>query len=197
LGGGLFFTAGSIRPARGLEDLLLAMKHLSLQGEKSVRLIVAGESGHRMADYQKKLKDWAQKNNLSDRICWTGSLNKNEMAWCYSHCAAFVMTSRVESFGMIAGEAMAHGCMCISSDNPCLPEIFASSALYYPPKDFTTLAKQIQAVISMGQAEKAAMSRSAKDIASRFSWEICAQKTAAELARAVRNSKLNGRNAHE
>ena len=43
------FTAGSIRPARGLEDLLLALKHLSLQGEKSVRLVIAGESGHSMA----------------------------------------------------------------------------------------------------------------------------------------------------
>ena len=29
------FTAGSIRPARGLEDLLLVMKNLSLQGEKT------------------------------------------------------------------------------------------------------------------------------------------------------------------
>ncbi|MBT9150877.1 MAG: hypothetical protein DDT40_01056 [candidate division WS2 bacterium] len=32
--GQFLFTAGSIRPARGLEDLLLGMKHLSLQGEK-------------------------------------------------------------------------------------------------------------------------------------------------------------------
>ncbi|MCK4825897.1 glycosyltransferase, partial [bacterium] len=83
--GKFIFTAGSIRPARGLEDLLLAMKHLSLQGEKSVRLVIAGESGHSMVGYQKKLKDLAQVNNLSDRICWAGSLNENEMAWCYQN----------------------------------------------------------------------------------------------------------------
>ena len=32
--------------------------------------------------------------------------------------------------------------VCIPSDNQCLPENFGSFALYYPPKDFTTLAKR-------------------------------------------------------
>ena len=30
-----------------------------------------------MTGYQKKLKDWAQENKLSDRICLAGSLNEN------------------------------------------------------------------------------------------------------------------------
>ncbi|MBT9145641.1 MAG: hypothetical protein DDT42_01516 [candidate division WS2 bacterium] len=42
--GQFLFTAGSIRPARGLEDLLLAMKYLLLQGEKTVKVVIAGES---------------------------------------------------------------------------------------------------------------------------------------------------------
>ena len=95
------------------------------------------------------------------------------------------MTSRVESFGMIAGEAMAHGCVCISSDNPCVPEIFGTSALYYPPKDSSALAKQIHSVLSMGESEREAMSIAAKDIASKFSWEICARKTVDELQKAL------------
>jgi len=87
--------------------------------------------------------------------------------------------------GIIEGEAMAHGCVCISSNNPCLPEIFGSAALYYPPKDFTTLAKQIQVVLSMEQTERAKMSSTAKDTALKFSWEICAQKTVDELQKAL------------
>ena len=84
-----------------------------------------------------------------------------------------------------AGEAMAHGCVCISSDNPCLPEVFGSYALYYPPKEFIKLARQIQTALSMREAEKAAMSSVATDIASKFSWEICAQKTVSALQIAV------------
>jgi len=181
------FTAGSIRPARGLKDLLLAMKHLSLQGEKSVRLIIAGESGSRMAGYQKKLEDWVQKNNLSDRMYWAGGLNEKEMTWCYQNCRLFVITSRVESFGMIAGEAMAHGSVCISANNPCLPEIFGDAAIYYPPKDSKILAEKIQRVLAWGDNQRKAISEKAKKRASEFSWDICAEKTVAVLAKAANN----------
>lgn len=185
--GKFIFTAGSIRPARGLEDLLLAMKHLSLQGEKSVKLVIAGESGHRMARYQEKLKDWVQENNLSDRICWAGSLNENEMAWCYQSCNAFVMTSRVESFGMIGGEAMSHGCVCISADNPCLPELFGDAAICYSPKDGKALAEAIKTVLSWDENRRRTMSEKAKNRAGEFSWDVCAEKTVAVLAKAVEN----------
>lgn len=188
------FTAGSIRPARGLEDLLLAMKYLSSQGEKAVRLVIAGESGHRMAGYQKRLKDWAQENNLLDRICWTGNLNEKEMAWCYQNSSTFVMASRVESFGMIGGEAMAHGCICISADNPCLPELFENVAVYYPPKDEKTLADTIKTVLAWDDNQRTILSEKAKKRAAKFSWDVCAEKTVAVLDKAARNCKLNGRN---
>lgn len=188
--GRFLFTAGSIRPARGLDDLLLAMKHLSLHGEKSVRLVVAGESGHRMIGYQKKLKDWAQKNNLSDRICWVGNLNQKEMAWCYQNCCAFVMTSRVESFGMIGGEAMSHGCICMSADNPCLPELFGDVALYYPPGDWKKLAEGLQTVLALDYNQRKVISEKAIKRASEFSWDICAEKTVMMLIKAVKNKRM-------
>lgn len=43
----------------------------------------------------------------------------------------------------------------------------------------------MQTVLSMGQSGRAAMSNSARDTASRFSWEICAQKTVVELQKAL------------
>lgn len=180
------FTAGSVRPARGLEDLLLAMKNLLLQGEKSVRLVVAGESGHSMACYQKKLKDWAQKNGLSDRICWAGNLNENEMVWCYQNCSAFIMTSRVESFGMIGVEAMSHGCICVSADNPCLPELFGDAAIYYPPKDGKALAEAIQTVLTWDDVQRSEAFKRAKKRAGTFSWDICAERTVNELAKVAK-----------
>lgn len=187
--GQFIFTAGSIRPARGLEDLLLAMKHLSLQGEKPVNLVIAGESGHRMARYQGKLKLWVQENDLSDRICWAGSLNENKMAWCYQNCSAFVMTSRVESFGMIGGEAMSHGCVCISADNPCLPELFGDAAVYYPPKDGQALAEAIKTIFAWDDNRRKAMSEKARKRAAKFSWDVCAEKTVAALAKAVESGQ--------
>jgi len=178
------FTAGSIRPARGLEDIINALSILNT--DQPMQLIVGGNVDPGMEPYFCKLKKMANNAGISERVHWTGKLPDSAMAWCFAHCKAFIMTSRTESFGMIAGEAMAHGCLCISSENPCLPEIFGPSALYYPPKDFTILAKQIQSVLSMGEVERVTMSNTAKDIASRFSWEVCAKKTVDELQKALR-----------
>ena len=178
------FTAGSIRPARGLEDIIRALAILN--AKQPMQLAIGGNVDPGMEPYFIRLKNIAASSEIAEHIHWLGKLNDSEMAWCYSHCEAFIMTSRVEACPNITLEAMSHGCVSIASENPPLSEFFGASALYYPPKDSTTLAKQIRAVISMGQAERSTMSSAAKDIASRFSWKICAQKTVDELQKALR-----------
>lgn len=187
--GKFLFTAGSIRPARGLKDLLLAMKYLSLQGEKSIRLVVAGESGLRMAGYQKKLKYWAQKNNLTDEICWTGRLNDNEMKWGYRNCSTFIVTSRVEACPNIALEAMSNGCIIIAADNPPLPEIFEKAAVFYPPRDGKALAEVIQNVLAWNDAQRELMLEKTMKRVEDFSWDECAERTLAVLAKTIDNNK--------
>lgn len=177
------FTVGSVRPARGLEDIIKAFALLKIA--QPVRLAIGGNVDRGMEPYFNKLQKMAINLGIADRIHWLGKLNDLEMTWCYSHCDAFIMTSRVEACPNIALEAMGHGCVSIASENPPLPEFFGVSALYYPPKDSTALARQIQAVKSMRQTERAAMSSAARDIASRFSWEICAQKTVTELQKVL------------
>jgi len=177
------FTAGSIRPARGLKDLFLAMMHLSLQDKESIRLVIAGGLGSSsMAGYMKKLKNWIRINNLQNRICWTGILNEKEMTWCYHNCRAFVMTSRVEACPNIALEAMSHGCICIAANNPPLPEFFGDSAIFYSPLDGQSLAGAIKIVHAWDTNQRRKASEQAKKRASKFSWDICADRTLRELA---------------
>lgn len=183
--GQFLFSAGSIRPARGLEDALYALKYLFDRSSAIAGLVIAGETTSGMMKYKKQLDDWVRTHNLSSKVCWAGNLSDNEMAWCYQNCRLFVMTSRVESFGMIAGEAMASGCICISADNPCLPEIFGNAAVYYPPKDGKALADVIQTVLIWDDAQQKQMSERARKRAAEFSWDVCAEKTVEELAMAV------------
>jgi glycosyltransferase involved in cell wall biosynthesis len=184
------FTAGSIRPTRGLEDIFLAMHYLIKGKEELPSLVVAGEPNPNMAGYQNKLKKWVKQLGIADKVCWANHLDDSEMAWCYKNSKLFIMSSRVESFGQIALEAMSHGCPCISADNPCLPEIFKDAAMYYPPRDGQSLAKNIRSVLSWdtGQREEAA-SRS-RNRANMFSWDVCVSKTVSELVKAVKNSRI-------
>ena len=178
--GKFIFSAGSIRPARGLEDLFEAFRYLAHQNVK-VPLVVAGTADRLMRHYHRALKHWLNKNNLSANVIWAGNLNESEMSWCYQNCSVFVMTSRVESFGFIALEAMFNGCICISANNPCLPEIFGDSALYYAPKDAGKLTEQIRTVLAMTQIERSKMSSQAKATSSKFTWDVCTKKTVEEL----------------
>ncbi len=177
------FTAGSIRPARGLDDILNALNHLASSSPGGEKLVIAGNiKGPKISNYQQRLLDRIKKNKLADRVCWAGSLNEKEMAWCYQNCGIFVMTSRVESFGMIAAEAMAHGCVCISADNPCLPEIFGDAAIYYQPKNGNYLADLISTGLSWSNSKRKEVSARAKMRAAKFSWDACAEQTIAHLS---------------
>ena len=183
--GRFLFTAGSIRPARGLEDVLFAIEYMMSHNMEIPSVVIAGESSANMVAYRRGLDDRLKKNGLSSKICWAGNLNEREMAWCYQKCNAFVMTSRVESFGQIGLEAMSHGCTCISDDKPCLPELFGDAAIYYPPKDGKTLAKAIQTILTWDDNQRKAMSEKARKRAAEFSWDVCAEKTVAVLVKAT------------
>jgi glycosyltransferase involved in cell wall biosynthesis len=185
------FTAGSIRPARGLEDIFYALKRISTTGNKLIKLVIAGDVTKGTENYKEALKDWADKNNLSNSICWAGLLNKKEMAWCYRNCQAFIMSSRVESFGMIAGEAMSSGSIIISANSPCLPEIFEDAAIYYPSGNPDKLAVAIIDVLTLdkNRMKYKIMTKKAKKRALTFSWDDCAKKTVVELRKAVEDYK--------
>ena len=182
----LIFTAGSIRPARGLEDLLSALNYLRSNNIRIPVLVIAGSVDPEMSGYRNRLKKQADRMGLSETVLWAGQLNEAQMRWYYRNCDAFVMTSRVESFGHTAGEALSCGSPCVSADNPCLPEIFGDAAHYYPSGDGGALAAVLEKVLSMDDHQRVFMKQAARRRAALFSWDVCAERTVEELKRAAR-----------
>ncbi|MGA1866920.1 MAG: glycosyltransferase [bacterium] len=178
--GKFIFTAGSIRPARGIEDVFFALKCLK-NFSQIAGLVLAGTVPPRMHSYRKKLEKWIDENNLSSIIRWTNNLHQDEMAWCYKNCFVFIMTSRVEACPNIALEAMSYGCVSIVTDNKPMPEIFGDTARYYSAKDGDGLARSIQTILDWNVQLRNEASEKAKKRASEFSWDICANETIAEL----------------
>lgn len=182
LTGDFIFTAGSIRPARGIEDLVNALCELKNENI-NLPLVIAGKLNKGMEKYSNQIRSMIYKYELSNSIIWAGALSNQEMAWCYQNSKIFIMTSRVESFGMIAGEAMANGCVCISSDSPCLPEIFNDCGLTYKAGNAKDLANKIKGVLDFNTAQREKMSSKAILRARQFSWDICASRTIDFLSR--------------
>ncbi|MDP3771531.1 MAG: glycosyltransferase [bacterium] len=176
------FTAGSIRPARGLDDVLGALRALP----ETVRVAIAGDVAPVMRGYAASRRTWVERAGLHDRVAWLGPLSDAEMAWCYAHGRAFVMTSRVEACPNTALEAMAAGCVIVAADNPPLPEIFGNVATYYTPRDAQSCAGAIATALGRDGAALAAVRVHAERRAGEFSWDRSVAATVHALQRAAR-----------
>ena len=182
--GQFLLTAGSIRPARGLEDIIQALGILRGKG-LICKLVIAGGIDPGMEKYKHKLEKMSDTLGIASQVLWAGSLSSPDMSWCYCNCSIFIMTSRAEACPNIVLEAMVHGCVCVSTETPPMPEFFEDAAAYYSPKDEKILAEAIQTVLTWDDNQRETMSEKAKKRASDFSWDVCAEKTVAVLAKAV------------
>lgn len=174
------FTAGSVRPARGLEDLFAALLELRSAGARP-NLAIAGSADRVSRTYAQRLQARAEQLGLAGQIRWLGHLESEQMSWCYRHCRVFAMTSRVEACPNVALEAMAHGAICVSSDNPPLPEFFADAANYYPAGSGAILADLLRARLSDSDISREQWRERARRRAADFSWDTSAARTLAVL----------------
>lgn len=184
----IIFAAGSIRPARGLEDLLDALAILRAQGLEPT-VVIAGDVSGDGQRYRKKLESTIAANGNNGSVVWAGLLSSKEMAWCYGNCSAFVMTSRVEACPNTALEALAYGAGCIATTNRPMPETFGNVARYYEPGDSTILADQIASVLRMRNADRTMLAQRAVARARTFTWEAAARHTIDQLRLAVNEGR--------
>lgn len=178
--GNFLFTAGSIRPYRGLEDIIIGLSLLAAQGLRAP-LVIAGAASRLTRSYQRKIEALAVQKGVARQIFWAGHLSEAEMSWCFYHSKIFLMTSRIEACPNIALEAMSHGCLCLSADNPPLPEFFQGAAIYYRAGQADSLETAIAAALGLTAAEEAELRTRARRQGQKFSWEETAERTFREL----------------
>ena len=77
----------------------------------------------------------AYRLGVSDRVSWLDRVENTSLARLYRQCAAtggaMLVTSRDESFGMAAAEALLCGCPLIANDLPVFREVFPESPLIH------------------------------------------------------------------
>lgn len=167
------FSAGSLRRARGLEDLLRASARHDLP-----QVYIAGSPDRHHQKYADRLRN----RYRFPRVLWAGGLSRAQMTWAYERCGVFAMTSRIEACPNVALEAMRAGAIIVAANNPPLPEIFRDVALYYEPGNADNLAAAIRTAWSLPPDERAARSRAALARSEQFTWAAAAEKTLDVLA---------------
>lgn len=182
-----YFAAGSIRPARGLAELLRAYARCAGLAVDIPALVVAGEATKGTLSYQKRLFELGRALNIGDRVHWLGHLSAPEMAATFRSAVAYVTASHAEMLPITALEAMAYGCRCVSTDLPPMPEVFGEAATYFPRRNVGELAKAMYSVAFEDAETKRRYVDSGLARASAFNWDSAAASTALELSRALGN----------
>ena len=183
---GFLLTAGTVRPARGLEDALHALASIRDRHGRVNDLVVAGETSRDARGYSNALRTLCRRLGITQQVIWAGDLSPRELYWCFQHCAAFLMTTRAETFSNIAVEALANGCMIVATESSCLPEILADAARYYTPGDSRQLADAAVAVADLRGVARALRVRACRHRVAHFNWDTTAASTVDVLSAAVR-----------
>ena len=104
----------NFRPLKRIKDVITVFEKISSQ--VSSRLLMVGEGPEKS-----EAMAYVNKNGLNEKILFLGNSNEIDKILCYSDL--FLLPSEMESFGLVALEAMANGVPVISSNAGGLSEV--------------------------------------------------------------------------
>jgi len=161
----IILFVGNLLPVKGLEVLFRAMREIS---DPVARLFVVG-GGYE----EKQLRKLAQELGLSDRVRFIGSCtDKKELARYYALAYCVVVPSLVESFSLVAVEAMASGSVVVGSDIPGIRERIESDGFLFTAGSVESLKEMLEKVLSLSTEERKAMGeRGRKKVVGKYSLE--------------------------
>ncbi len=126
-----FLCVGSLMGRKNLNILLKAMLMQHRRGGKMPRLIIAGA-------YRKHIARELATDVCSPIVPYVKQVhnpNQTDLIRLYQNAVALLMPSKIEGWGLPAGEALWLGTPAICSTAPVLREVCGDLALYFDPED--------------------------------------------------------------
>ncbi len=169
---------GRPSPEKGLADLLWALMHCR---QAEWRLHVAGERVPLPPSVQSLVDAIG-----SERIRFYGPVPNRNVADMMRRSDVVVVPSHYETFGNVALEAMACGCVVIAARTGGLRDLVTHgvTGFHFPAGDRAALANLLEDVIA-GVARLGSVRLAAATAARAFSWVMIAERTGALLHRVI------------
>ena len=158
---------GGLQPRK---DPLAAIEALSL-ADSDLRLVLVGPDKGAADDARRMVA----RLGLTDRVEFTGHVEKPELAALYRGAEALVFPSRYEGFGLPVVEAMASGTPVVATSAGAIPEVAGEAAVLVEPGDPVALAGGIERAL----ADRERLVRAGLERARLYSWTETARQTLA------------------
>jgi glycosyltransferase involved in cell wall biosynthesis len=141
-------AAGSIVPRKGYDILVRALARLR---HLDWCLTIAGDRGFSPATTA-ALEARIRYAGLRDRVRLVGAVDRRTLAKLYAGADVFATASLYEGYGMVLGEALAHGLPVVASTGGAAAETVPDgAALKVPPGDARALARALGRVLQSAQ----------------------------------------------
>ncbi len=175
----LLLSVGAPVGRKNLDLTLRVLANSSKDGPLRRAMLVV--SGARVEDWP-FYGNWIASHGLASRVVWLGHVPQDQMPLLYACADVLVYPSIYEGFGLPPIEAMSVGTPVVSSTASCMPEILGNAALLVDPTDDAGYAEAIEAILTM-QELRASLVEAGKAQVAKYSWERCANETAAVYRR--------------
>jgi alpha-1,3-rhamnosyl/mannosyltransferase len=168
LGGGALLHVGHLEPRKNLA-LLLAALHAD-PGLPALEL-----AGAAKGDEEERLRARAAELGVSARVRFLGPVDDAELPGLYARCAAVVIPSRLEGFGIGVLEAQLARAPLAIANAGALPEVAGADVPNFLPDDAAGCAHALRAALATDPATLDAHAERAR----RFTWDASAERLVA------------------
>jgi glycosyltransferase involved in cell wall biosynthesis len=159
-----FLMVGTVEPRKGHRTVLDAFERLWDQGAE-VELTVLGRSGWMVEEVTRRMELLSA---TQPRFTWLQNASDSELDRRYRTCAAAIVASEGEGFGLPVVEATMRGCPVIVNDIPVLREVAGEGATFFSPqRPLADVLTGVLAGAGVAQASQASL-RTWRDVGMRL-----------------------------
>jgi glycosyltransferase involved in cell wall biosynthesis len=166
-----------ISPEKDLKTLIDAIPIVVKTIPSSLFIIRGRAVG--CADYRKHILTYAKRklSGLQENVKLTLKyVRREQLPYFYAASDLFVLTSRLEAFGLTGAEAMACGTPIVATNTASNPEIVGDAGLLFEPGCSEDLAEKIINILNNEDLRKELGVKARKRVLENFSWNKAAKK---------------------
>ncbi|MGD8172698.1 glycosyltransferase family 4 protein [Vibrio sp. TRT 21S02] len=165
----LFATVGSLIHRKGIDRLLSALRHVTLEYPHA-HLLIIGDGPLR-----KKLEQQAEALHLGQHVHFVGE-QEHVLGWL-KNCDCFISGAREEAFGLVVTEAALAGLPIIAPNQGGIPEIIEHmrTGILYKNTGIKPMVEAMRAVVKNRSAARAMGVRAKAHIQNHYTIEMNAR----------------------
>jgi len=158
---------------KGLDNLLLAWKAVSMK-YPSAKIIIAG--GYESERDKELLSKLITRLGLAKNVIITGFISDDKLVEILNSSKFFISLSRYEGFGLSVLEAMACGTPCILSDLQVFKELHGNLPLYVSSQSYKDVALTLYKALTSPYITFSSLSALLRKHAEKFTWDYVSLK---------------------